>query len=310
MAAPPSSSKRTDLTRTQTAQRGTKAVVCDGNLGRPAPRAARAMAARPAADAVVTMMTGPASGVESTLRFGRRPQLAVEHDTRQRSLAINRRATVSSGSSARMVPTPTPIASTSARTRWAWRFARADVSAVRRRAPGDAAVEAGRRLQDDERPSFRHQREECLVQCCRRSGTQSHVDHHAGRTKKREASAADQRVRILDRRHDPTNAGFDDVDGRTGRCGQGGNTVRACNRASRRVRASLPRSARGPRRAPRPRARGSPVPPQRHRATPAPRRPADWDWSAQGHARRETARAPCNRDLPLLLEQAVDVFVR
>jgi len=84
------------------------------------PRASsgRRKSTRPADAAVVTMMTGPASGVERTRAPGgvrRRRSNTMRTSGRSR----NAPRAVRSGSSTRIVPLPTPMASISARTRWA-----------------------------------------------------------------------------------------------------------------------------------------------------------------------------------------------
>ena len=66
----------------------------------------------------VTIMTGPASSVESTRAAGGVRSRRSKIDARQRPVRGRRRAAVSSGSSASTVPDPTAIASTSARSRW------------------------------------------------------------------------------------------------------------------------------------------------------------------------------------------------
>ena len=192
---------------------------------------------------------------------------------------------------------PTPIASTSARTRCAWRFAAADVSGVRR--PGASAMRPSRLVaalrMTNGRP-LAHQREERLVQRDRASRRrQPDLDRDAVRAQEREAAAAHERIRILDRRDDARDAGVDDpADARAGAALVAARLERAVQRRAARARAGR-RRARAPRRAARRRAREIPARRRRRRPTRRRRRPADSGWCARGRARRETARAPCIR---------------
>src|SRR5436190_53431 len=82
---------------------------------------------------------------------------------------------------------------------------------------GDAAVKAGRRLQDDKRPSLAHQREKRQVQLDSGLLRQTDVDGDAARPEKRKAAAAHGRIRIFHRRDYPRDARVDDAaDARAG----------------------------------------------------------------------------------------------
>ena len=86
-------------------------------------------------------MTGPSSSVERTRAVGgvrRRRSKTTRTSGRSRKAP----RAVSAGSSTRIVLLPTAIASTSARTRCAWRFDSSEVSGVRR--PGADAIRPSR----------------------------------------------------------------------------------------------------------------------------------------------------------------------
>ena len=100
---------------------------------------------------VVTIITGPASSVENTRAEGgirRRRSNSTRVSGRRRCTS----RTVSSGSSTRTVSEPTAIASTSARTEWAWRSDSSELICVRSPACRHVVVEARRGLHDHKRP--------------------------------------------------------------------------------------------------------------------------------------------------------------
>src|SRR5712691_382638 len=86
-----------------------------------------------------------------------------------------------------------------------------------RRRCGDAAVQTGRGLQNDKRPSLAHQREKRQVQLDSGLRRQTDVDGDAARPQNREAAAAHRRIRIFHRGDDAHDAGVDDpADARAG----------------------------------------------------------------------------------------------
>ena len=249
-----------------------------------APRASSGAgtSARAAAAAVVTMMTGPASRVESTRASG---GVRSRRSKTTRVSGRSRKAprAVSCGSSASMVPTPTPMASTSRAKRVRVTVGRGR-SQHRSGAPGacgDAAVEADRRLEHDERPLLANQREERLIERVARLGAEPDVDasrRARAETRSRGRAPADSDPR---RRRRPARRRRRRCARRTARCGRRGSTARACSRASRRARARRPRPARALRRAARRPARESPGRRRRRRPTRRPRRPAGSGWSGR-----------------------------
>ena len=189
---------------------------------------------------LVSIITGPAASVENSRAVGgvrsrRSNTTRVSGRSRYTSRAV------SSGSSTSTVSEPTAIASTCARRYCARRLAAADVSCVRSPgARGDAAVEAGRRLQDDERPPLTHGREERLIQPDRRVALDADVDLDASGPQRGEPAAADERKRILHRRDDAPDAGGDDALGaRTGAPRVRARLERAVQRRAARTLARL-----------------------------------------------------------------------
>ena len=194
----------------------------------------------PAAAADVMMMTGPRERVESTaacagVRSRRSKITRVSGRSRKAPRAV------SCGSSVRMVPAPTPMASTSARSAWACRLAAAEVSAVRRpcasaRQPSRLIaafrMTNGRRSRISVRNGWLSTRAAdaprptstwtpCARRCC-------------------EALAVDERIRILDRGDQARNAGLDDLrDARTGASDVAARLERAVHRRAARARARL-----------------------------------------------------------------------
>ena len=107
----------------------------------------------------VSIMTGPAASVENTRAVGRRAQPPVEDHARERPLPVD--VAAPSAADRRRAPCPSRRRSRRPRpARWcACRAAATDVSCVRgpgRR--GNAPVEAGRGLEDDERPPLADRR--------------------------------------------------------------------------------------------------------------------------------------------------------
>ena len=184
--------QRADLALGQRLERGAKrAVPRRPRSPRLDPRAGAGRRARAAARRRRHDDDRPGVACREHARVGRRAQLAIEDHPRQRPLAIARRGRSAADRRPGSVPTPTPMASTSARNACACRLAAADVSAVAlARRGGEAAVEADRRLEDDERPSFAHQREERLVEPRRGVGAERRPRLDAVRPQIREPAAA------------------------------------------------------------------------------------------------------------------------
>ena len=76
---------------------------------------------------------------------------------------------------------------------------------------GNAAVQARRRLEHDERALFAHEGEECVVDRRGRRAADADIYIDAMLPQKREPASADQGIRILDRGHNATDARVDDA---------------------------------------------------------------------------------------------------
>ncbi len=248
----PFEQQRADVALAQAGERRAQGAVGSGD-DRCAARFQRwRCSPRADAAAVVRMMTGPASGVErSRAPGGVRSSRSKITRVSGRSRYAPRE--VSIGSSARIVPTPTPIASISARSRCAWRSAAAEVSrvgrpALRRHEP----VLADRGLEDHERPPLTHQREERLIE--HRGGVSSGPDFHPDAMRLEKGEAPTAHAWDWDRPPRRPRAGCPPrrCARHMGRCVPCGCRARASSRAFRRGRAHPPCRARAPRRALRP----------------------------------------------------------
>ena len=206
---------------------------------------------------VVTIITGPESSVEKTRADGAIRSLRSKR-TRVRGRRRCTSRAVSSGSSARTVPDPTAIASTSARTACACRSESSELIRVRSPVLPRCDCRARRRLHDDERPPLRFEREIRAVQLKRALATGANGHLNAFFTQKLEPAAAHARIGIDRRRDDARDAGCRHAP-RTVRCGRRASTAPACNTTTRRGPSRRLRRVLAPRHAVLPRARDIPA---------------------------------------------------
>ena len=179
-------------------------------------------------------------------RVGRRPQAPVEDRRASAAARGTRRAPSAADRRPGSVPTPTPIASTSARTRCAWRFAAAEVSARPRAGRlGDAAVQRsiaafritnGRPSRISVKNGWLSARPPRRAERRRRRRCRARADTRSpGRCTSGFGSSTAATTRAM-----PASTMRVDARARCGRCG---STARACSTASRRARARRPSSS-------------------------------------------------------------------
>ena len=144
-------------------------------------------------------------------RVCRRAQLAIEDHPRQRPFAMH-----GARGELRIVDQNRPDADAD-RVDFSAHDVRVPVGRRRRevralaRRGGEAAVEARGRFEDDERPSFAHQREERLIEPRGGGGADAGLDVDAVRPQIGEPAAVHGGIRILHRRHDAADPGVDDA---------------------------------------------------------------------------------------------------